>query len=105
MSLQGRSVGAGPSRSHRSTTAGEVAVGGHRWSRPVERKVMTGGAALSVRAGEGAGERALSSRAVGPRVQLGQARDSTSALSGHAAGPSRGRREAVRGTGFSFSYF
>jgi hypothetical protein len=71
---------------------------------------MIGGAALSVRAGEGAGERAQSGRVVGPRAQLGRAsehvRESTGALSGHVAGPSRGRRgEAARETGFSFSYF
>jgi hypothetical protein len=66
VSSQGRSDGAGPSRSHWSTTAGEVAVGGHRWSRLVKRKAMTSGAAVSVRAGEGAGARARAGRAVGP---------------------------------------
>jgi hypothetical protein len=62
VSSQGRSGAAGPSRSHRSTTAGEVAVGDHRWPWPVERKGMTGGAAVSVRAGEGAGARARGPR-------------------------------------------
>jgi hypothetical protein len=57
VSSRGRSSGAGPSQSHRSTIIGEVAVGGHRWSRPVERKAMTGRAAVLVRAGEGAGAR------------------------------------------------
>jgi hypothetical protein len=65
MSSRGRSGAAGPSRSHQSTTAGEVAVGGHRWSRPVERKAMTGGAAVSVRVGEGAGARARRASARG----------------------------------------
>jgi hypothetical protein len=63
MSSRDRSGAAGPSRSHQSTTVGEVVVGGHRWSLSVERKAMTGGAAVSVRAGEGAGARAWGPRA------------------------------------------
>jgi hypothetical protein len=109
MSSQGRSDGAGPSRSHQSTTAGKVAVGGHRWSRPVERKAMIGGATVLVRR-EREQERARVGHVVGPCAQLGQAsvlvRESAGALSGRAAGPSRTRRgEAALVTGFSFFYF
>jgi hypothetical protein len=108
MGSRGWLGGAGPAQSHRSTTADEVAVGDHRWSRPVERKVMTGGAVVSVREGE-AGARVWAGHDVGPRARLGQAseraRESAGALSGRAAGPSRGRRkEAARG-GFCFSFF
>jgi hypothetical protein len=110
MSSRGRLGGAGPAQSHRSTTAGEVAVGGHRWSWPVERKTMIGGSVVSVRAGEGAGARPRAGLTVRPRAQLGRAseraRESAGARAGRAAGPSRGRRgEAARVAGFSFFYF